>query len=342
MKQNSNSRPIVLTGITPTGHLTIGNYVGAIKPLLKLLPDHDIYVFVANLHGITLAFDPDEMWANIQEVLKLYIACGLTGPHVKIFLQSDIPAHTELAYILQNHTTIGELSRMTQYKTKSANLKASNQTQFIPTGLLTYPTLMAADILLYQPDLVPVGADQKQHIELTRNLAQRLNQLYHKKLFKIPSHFTSSVFGRIMDLKNPVKKMSKSAANPKSYISLLDPPAIVKTKIKTSLTDSYNTVHYDEDQQPGISNLMKIYASLNDCTIAAVEAKFKNQDYGVFKQAVAEKIIQVLEPIQACYEALAQNKHWWDQIKANGKMIRQQTASYIQKIYATLGLDRHQ
>ena len=340
MTEKPPQLPLVVTGITPTGQLTIGNYLGSINQLLTLKEDHVIYVFVANLHAITLKFDPQVLWNNTLQVLRLYLASGLDHPNVRIFLQSDVPAHSELGHILLCHTTVGELSRMTQYKSKQQTLKAANQTVYIPTGLLTYPTLMAADILLYNADFVPVGADQKQHIELTRNLAMRLNQAYQTKLFQIPQELTPKISAKIMDLQNPQQKMSKSNPNPKSAINLLDPPAMIQRKIKSAVTDSENKVYYDPVKKPGISNLITIYCAFTKTSIATVEQQFADTDYGRFKTAVAEAIIEKLAPLQTRYQALLLNADvdLQARIKKDGAIVHLHAQQRLIKIKKILGL----
>ncbi|WP_345775174.1 tryptophan--tRNA ligase [Mycoplasma sp. ATU-Cv-508] len=239
------SKPRLVTGITATGKITLGNYIGAIKQLIALQDRYELFVFVADLHALTIEIDAKTLVSNRQQIAALYLACGLDPKKVTLFYQSDVPAHTQLAWIMQNIVTVGELSRMTQFKDKGQ--KQANQTTQIRGGLLTYPTLMAADILLYSPKLVPVGSDQVQHLELTAHLAQRFNNKYGHT-FEIPEPLLPTVGAKIMSLTDPTKKMSKSDPNPKSFIALLDDPEQAVEKILRSKTDSENKIYVDEQK----------------------------------------------------------------------------------------------
>ncbi len=297
----------ILSGITSTGKLTIGNYIGAIKQFIELQNKNILIVFIANLHGITIPIDKNTLKSNVKEMAKLYYACGLNFEKNIIFVQSDVLEHAQLAHILLCNTTIGELKRMTQFKDKSNKIKSSNNTNFIPTGILTYPTLMAADILLYNPDLVPVGKDQKQHIELARNIALRMNKKYGN-LFKIPNCYIPKKGEKIMDLQNPIKKMSKSSTNPKSYILLLDEPKEIVKKINSAVTDSENKIYYDKKNKPGISNLMVIYSSITNKSFEEIKNEFNNKNYGEFKKELAKSINNFLKPIQEKYKNIDNEK----------------------------------
>ncbi|MGL4951320.1 MAG: tryptophan--tRNA ligase [Mycoplasma sp.] len=298
MNKNTNKK-IMVSGIQPTNNLTLGNYLGAIQNYVQYQDEFKMYIFVADLHAITTNQDLD-IHTNKINIVKNYLAAGLDVSKVTIFNQSDVLEHALLGHIVLCHTTIGELSRMTQFKDKSSNSKASNGTEFIPTGLLTYPALMAADILMYDAEVVIVGQDQKQHLELTRNLATRMNNQYKQTCFSVPEFFSPKVTSKIMDLLDPLKKMSKSSPNQKGTIFLNDDPALANKKIMSALTDNLNQVKYDIENQPGISNLISIYSALTKKTIEEIENEFKQiENYGVFKKAVAESVSTFLTNIQS-------------------------------------------
>ncbi|MBQ0045270.1 MAG: tryptophan--tRNA ligase [Mycoplasma sp.] len=308
--KNTNHKPIMLSGIQPSNRITLGNYLGAIRPYVQTADMFDMYVFVADLHAITNTFDPETLAKNRKEVVCMYYACGLDFNKVKIFYQSDVKSHTELAHILTCHTTLGELNRMTQFKDK-AKKAVGNGTEMIPTGLLTYPVLMAADILLYDADAVIVGADQKQHMELTRNIAERMNKKYSKRnggkpLFVVPEPYILKTGARIMDLLDPSIKMSKSNINEKGTIFVMDSPEVIADKIKKAKTDSFNKVKYDKEKQPGIANLMEIYAALTGMTLSDIEKTYKDApNYGVFKTDLIKIVCDELNKLQARFnEAL--------------------------------------
>ncbi len=287
----------IITGIQPTNKITLGNYFGAIKPLIKLQEKYHIYAFVADLHSITTTFDAKTLPNNIKNVILTYLSAGIDESKVKIFVQSEIPAHTELAHVLLCHTTIGELKRMTQFKDKSSKLSASNGTEYIPTGLLIYPTLMAADILLYDSDYVATGSDQKQHIELARNIANRFNNKYGKT-FNVPEPLIPERGSRIMDLLDPSVKMSKSNKNEKGTIFLLDNPEVSIKKIMSAKTDSLNKVNFDVKNQPGVSNLLTIYSCLSNEKIETIVKKYEGKNYGEFKKDLASLLKQFLIEFQ--------------------------------------------
>ncbi|AGR40912.1 tryptophan--tRNA ligase [Spiroplasma taiwanense] len=293
----------MVSGITTTGTMTLGNYIGAMKNFVALQDEFEMYIFVANLHGITKPIEKEILRKNIKSMVALYFACGIEPSKATVFVQSDVLEHTELGWILTCNTTLGELQRMTQFKDKTNNLKLDNGTQFIPTGLLVYPALMAADILLYDAQFVPVGKDQKQHIELARNIAERMNNKYGE-MFTIPEEYTPKIGSKIMDLQNPEKKMSKSSNNPKSFIGLLDNINEVKNKIKSAVTDSENVIKFDTEKKPGISNLITIFASLKNINLETAEEIFKNKDYGFLKEKVTEVVVELLEKIQIKYNKL--------------------------------------
>lgn len=287
----------ILSGIQPSGQLTLGNYIGAMKNFVKLQANHDCFFMVVDLHAITMPQEPDKLRENSEAVAALFIAAGLDPNQSSIFMQSHVKAHTELGWIMTTLAYMGELERMTQYKDKSEG-KGS-----IPAGLFVYPTLMAADILLYQADMVPVGDDQKQHLEITRDLADRFNSRYGE-YFTVPEAYIPEIGARIMSLDDASKKMSKSNPNPGSYIALLDPIDEVVKKIKRATTDSARDIKFDVVNKPEVSNLMSIYSHCSDLSIEEIERKYEGQGYGPFKQDLAEQVVSMLEPLQAKYKQI--------------------------------------
>lgn len=284
----------ILTGLQPTGVITLGNYIGAIKQMIKYQDMYESYIFIADMHSITIPQDPIELSKNIKSLLALYLACGIDSKKNKIFLQSENEYHANISWLLECNTYYGELSRMTQFKDKSK--KNANFT----SGLLTYPVLMAADILAYDVDYVAVGVDQKQHVELARDIAERFNKKFGNT-FKIPNPLMTKEGTKIMDLVDPTKKMSKSSENQKGVIRLLDDPEIIRKKIMGATTDSDMKICFDVENKPGISNLINIYASLTGKTIKEVEEIFKDKKYGELKSSVADVVIQELSVIQKRY-----------------------------------------
>lgn len=285
----------LLTGLQPTGVITLGNYIGAIKQMVKYQDEYDSYIFVADLHSLTVLNDDINIKDNTRSLVALYLACGIDPKKNTIFIQSENEYHTNLSWILECHTYFGELSRMHQFKEKSkknANFSA---------GLFTYPVLMAADILLYDIDYVPVGIDQKQHVEIARDIAIRFNNKYGKT-FNIPDCLISELGTKIMDLQTPNKKMSKSSENKKGVISLLDSTEVIRKKIMSATTDSEMSIKYDPENKPGISNLINIYSSLKNISIEEIEKEFKDSNYGSFKKAVADIVVECIEDIQKKYE----------------------------------------
>ena len=284
----------ILTGLQPTGVITLGNYIGAIKQMIKYQDMYESYIFIADMHSITIPQDPIELSKNIKSLLALYLACGIDSNKNKIFLQSENEYHANISWLLECNTYYGELSRMTQFKDKSK--KNANFT----SGLLTYPVLMAADILAYDVDYVAVGVDQKQHVELARDIAERFNKKFGNT-FKMPNPLMTKEGTKIMDLVDPTKKMSKSSENQKGVIRLLDDPEIIRKKIMGATTDSEMKICFDVENKPGISNLINIYASLTGKTIKEVEEIFKDKKYGELKSSVADVVIQELSVIQKRY-----------------------------------------
>lgn len=292
----------ILTGLQPTGEITLGNYIGAIRQVTKYQEEYDSYIFIADLHAITIPKEPEELRNNIKKLLNLYLACGIDPKKNKIFIQSDNEYHCNISWMLECNTYYGELSRMTQFKDKS------RKNQSFTSGLLTYPLLMAADILAYDVDYVPVGIDQKQHVELARDLADRFNKKYGDT-FKLPEPLITKEGTKIMDLQDPTKKMSKSSESKKGVIYLLDDLDIIRKKIMSATTDSDNYIKFDVEDKPGISNLINIYASLSGLNIQEVEEKFKDSNYGEFKKEVANLVVEKVSTIQEKYnELLKSNK----------------------------------
>ncbi len=287
----------IFSGIQPSGTLTLGNYLGAMRQFVELQQKENCYFCIVDHHAITVPQDPKTLKYNIRSLAALYIASGIDPEEATLFIQSEVPAHSELNWMLQSLSYMGELERMTQFKDKSAGKDA------VSAALFTYPTLMAADILLYQTNIVPVGDDQTQHLELTRNIAERFNNRFGKT-FTIPDIRIPKVGARVMSLQQPTKKMSKSDENEKGYISMLDTPKKIEKKIKSAVTDSDGVVTYDRENKPGVSNLMDIYSSCTNKTVAEIESEFSGQGYGHFKTAVAEEVIRLLKPIQTKYEEL--------------------------------------
>lgn len=293
----------MLSGIKPTGRLTLGNYIGAIRQFVEYQDEYEMYIFIANLHAITVAQDPKELKQNTKDLIALYLACGLDPEKVTLFLQSDVHQYAELGWILTCHSYMGELQRMTQYKDKTAKGETG-----ITAGLFTYPCLMAADILMYDADFVPVGVDQKQHVELTRDIAERFNNRYGET-FRIPQPLTPKVGAKIYSLQNPTKKMSKSEDNPKATIDLLDDPAAARKKIMSAVTDSLGTIQYDPENQPGVSNLLMIHSSLSNEPLDALVARFQGKGYGDLKKETGQIVFDFLSDLQSRYrEIIASGK----------------------------------
>lgn len=287
----------MLTGLQPTGVITLGNYIGAIKQMKKYQEEYDSYIFIADLHAITVPQDPKELSKNVKSLVALYIACGIDPNKNKIFIQSENEYHANLSWLLECNTYYGELSRMTQFKDKS--LKHQNFT----AGLLTYPVLMAADILIYDIDYVPVGIDQKQHVEIARDIATRFNKKFGET-FKLPEALISKSGTKIMDLVDPTKKMSKSSENEKGVIRILDDVNIIRKKIMSATTDNDMEIKFDPVNKPGISNLINIYSALTDENISNIEEKFKNSNYKEFKEKVADVVIDEVATIQQRYNEI--------------------------------------
>ncbi len=291
----------ILSGIQPSGNLHIGNYLGAIKQWLDLQDTYEAFFCVVDEHAITVPQDPKELCENTLNLAMIYLAAGIDPEKSTIFIQSHVPAHAELGWILNTMTPLGELERMTQFKDKQEKRSETY------AGLFNYPTLMAADILLYQTDAVPVGDDQSQHVELTRSLAKRFNNRFGQA-FKIPKLLLQKETARIMGLDDPSKKMSKSAQSANNYIALLDPPDEIRRKIKIAVTDSEKEVRYDEEEKPAISNLMRVYGAFGGMSLQEIENQYRNKSYADFKNDLGELLIEKLTPFQKKYRELTQDK----------------------------------
>lgn len=288
----------MLSGIKPTGQLTLGNYIGALRNFVKYQDDYEMIVFIANLHCITEYQEPEQLKKNLTDAVALYLACGLDPEKATIFLQTDVHEHAELGYIMACNTYLGELNRMTQFKDKTAKGEKN-----LTAGLYTYPCLMAADILLYNANYVPVGEDQKQHVELTRDLAIRFNNKY-SKTFTVPEPLVAKVGARIMSLQDPSKKMSKSDETNKGCIYLLDDLKVARKKIMSAVTDSVGVIQLDKEKQPGLYNLIEIASSLTNRSMEDIVLEFHNQGYGKLKGYVADVVCAELEKIQTRYNEI--------------------------------------
>lgn len=306
-------KPVVLSGIQPSGNLTLGNYIGALKNWVAMQDDYDCLYTLVDLHAITVRQDPAVLRERCYEFLCLYLAAGLDPDRATLFVQSHVPEHTQLTWLLNCHTAMGELNRMTQFKDKSAK-HADN----INAGLFDYPVLMAADILIYQADAVPVGNDQKQHLELARNLAERFNARADEPVFTVPEPFIPEVGARVMSLGEPTAKMSKSDAVEANVIYLLDEPKKVIKKIKRAVTDSDGEVRFDEENKPGVSNLLSIYSAVTSESIAALEQRYASSGYGALKGDLADAVVAFLEPLQTRYHEFREDRAALDDILARG------------------------
>lgn len=323
----------ILSGIQPSGALTLGNYVGALRNWVELqkTDEYECFYMLADMHTITVRQEAKNIRKNSIDLLALFIAAGLDPEKNPIFFQSHVPAHAQLSWVLNCNTYMGELSRMTQFKDKSRKHEDN-----INAGLFTYPALMAADILLYQADLVPVGHDQKQHLELTRDLAQRFNNAY-SETFTVPEPYIPKVGARIMSLQDPHQKMSKSDTNENGYILLLDPIDTIIRKVKRAVTDSGSEVKRGDGKE-GVENLMSIYSAVTGKTMDEIEAEFDGKGYGDFKMAVAEAVAQELRPIQEKYNDLMANKDYLEQVYRSGAEIANRVAAKtISKVYRKVG-----
>ncbi len=323
----------MLSGIKPTGRLTLGNYIGAIKQFISYQDEYEMYIFIADLHALTLPIDAKELRQNTKDLISIYLACGLDPEKVILFKQSDVHEHAELGYIMACNSYMGELSRMTQYKDKTANM---NEKDSIPTGIFLYPTLMAADILLYDPDFVPVGVDQKQHVELTRDLAIRFNSRY-SDTFKVPQPLTSKQGAKVFSLSNPEKKMSKSESD-KGTIYLLDDVNVSRKKIMSAVTDMGHEIKYDPTNKAGISNLLTIASCLSGKDIPSLEKECEGMGYGDFKKMVADIVCNELSSLQTKVASI-QASGIIEKVLEEGAMKASYVArKKISKVYRKVGL----
>jgi len=323
----------VFSGVQPTGNLHLGNYLGAIRNWVAEQAEFDNIFCIVDLHAITVPIDPQELHLSIRQLAALYLACGLDTRYCKLFVQSHVRQHAEMSWIMNCYTPLGWLNRMTQFKSK-----AGENVESVSAGLYCYPTLMACGILLYQTNLVPVGDDQRQHIEFTRDLAQRFNSLYGQQVFTIPEPQIREVGARIMALDDPTNKMSKSDPNDNSRINLLDDPKTIKKKIARATTDSLRLVTFDPER-PGITNLLTIYQLLTGKSEQEIEAEFAGKGYGDFKAALTEQLIATLEPIQERYRALMNDLPTLEAIlKQGADEVRPMAEATLQHVKNVVGL----
>ncbi|KHD85922.1 tryptophan--tRNA ligase [Heyndrickxia ginsengihumi] len=323
----------IFSGIQPSGVIHLGNYIGAMKQFIELQNEYNCYFCIVDEHAITVPQDRLQLRKNIRSLAAFYIAVGIDPSKATLFIQSEVPAHAQAGWMLQCVSYIGELERMTQFKDKSAGKEA------VSAGLLTYPPLMAADILLYSTDLVPVGEDQTQHLELTRDLAERFNKKY-LEIFTLPEISLPKSGARVMSLQDPKKKMSKSDPNQKSFITLLDDPKQVEKKIKSAVTDSDGIVKYDKENKPGISNLLSIYSALGNQSIAELEAKYAGKNYGVFKTDLVEVVNNALKPIQDKYYQLIESDELDEILDEGAARANQVAGKMLKKMENAMGLGR--
>lgn len=321
----------ILTGIKPTGQLTLGNYIAVLKNLRKTMERGECFIFIADLHALTLPIDPEVLKQNSIDLAAFYLAAGLDPKRSALFLQSSVPAHAELNAIMQNYLYMGELSRMTQFKEKSGKLKENA----IGLGLFAYPVLMACDIILYDANIVPVGEDQTQHIELARDLVNRFNNRFGE-ILTMPKAEVRKVGKRIMSLSNPSIKMSKS--DPKGDVFLKDEPAVIRKKIMSAVTDLGSEVKYDEENKPGISNLLTIYCAMKDVSILEAEKVFVGYRYGDFKKAVAEAVVEELAPFQERYYQILKDKSYEVALKEGGKKANAIASETLKRVQKAIGL----
>ncbi|ROL61281.1 tryptophan--tRNA ligase [Bacteroidetes/Chlorobi group bacterium ChocPot_Mid] len=330
-EKDLQKRKVILSGIQPSGKLHIGNLAGAIRNWVELQDSYDCYFTVVDLHAITVRQEPADLRKTTYELAAMLIACGLDPDKCTIFIQSHVAEHSQLAWILNCFTPIGELSRMTQFKDKSQS-HADN----INAGLFTYPVLQAADILLYQADLVPVGNDQKQHLELTRNIAERFNNTY-SQTFVVPEPYIPPVGARIMNLQEPTKKMSKSEENEKATIYIVDSDEQIRNKIKRSVTDSGNEVVFSDDK-PGIANLMSLYSLATGRTFKEIEHEFQGKGYGEFKSAVADAVADYINPIRTRFDKIIKDKAYLEKVLKDGSEKAHRIAyKTLRKVYKKIG-----
>lgn len=323
----------MLSGIKPTGQLHLGNYIGALSKFVEYQNEYEVIAFIANLHTITVYQEPKELQKNLKDCVALYLACGLDPNKTTIFLQTDVMEHAQLGFILCCNTYMGELNRMTQYKDKIAKDEKN-----ISCGIFTYPTLMSADILIYDADFVPVGEDQKQHVELCRDVAIRFNNKFGNT-FKVPEPLIPKVGARIMSLSDPTKKMSKSDETNKGCVYLLDNLKTARKKIMSAVTDSIGIVQYDPENQPGISNLMQIMSSLSDKSFEEITKEYENKGYGDFKKDVANVVCDTLEKIQADYNEIINSNKIQEALDIGTKKAKEMASKKLNEVQIKVGIE---
>ncbi len=329
------SKKIIFSGIQPSGELSIGNYIGSLRNWVKLQDDYDCVYCVVNEHAITVRQDPKELAKRSLDVLAIFMAAGIDPHRCVLFLQSHVPAHCQLSWVLNCYTQFGELSRMTQFKDKSKRYGSGN----VSAGLYDYPVLMAADILLYQANLVPVGDDQRQHIEITRDIAERFNSLYGET-FTLPEGYFPKAGARVMSLQDPTKKMSKSDDNPNNVIRLLEDPASIIKKLKRAVTDSDNppVIAYDWDKKPGVSNLLELMSAATGRSVEELVEHFKGQMYGTFKSEVGDAVVAMVEPIQKRYKEIREDEGYLRAILKHGAdKAAERAQKTLDDVYSKIG-----
>lgn len=329
-----SSKPIVLSGAQPSGQLTIGNYLGALRQWDRMQDDYDCLYCIVDLHAITVRQEPAALRSASLDSLALYLACGIDPKRSAVFMQSHVPEHSQLAWVLNCYTQFGELSRMTQFKDKS-----ERHNNNVNAGLFTYPVLMAADILLYQANQIPVGHDQKQHLELARDVATRFNAA-HGDIFTVPEPFIPPVAARVMSLQDPSKKMSKSDENPWNFVGLLEDPKMISKKFKKAMTDSEDPprVRFDIDAKPGVANLLSILSGVTGKAISALEAEYEGKMYGHLKGDVADAVITLLEPVQKTFNELRADLPTLQAVMRDGaEKARERAADTLKKVNAAVG-----
>ena len=324
----------MLSGIKPTGQLTLGNYIGAIKQFISYQEEYEMFIFIADLHALTLPIDAKELRKNTRDLISVYLACGLDPDKVVLFKQSDVHEHAELGYIMACNSYMGELSRMTQYKDKTSKISDHGS---IPTGIFIYPALMAADILLYDANYIPVGIDQKQHVELTRDLAIRFNNHY-SETFIVPEPITPKTGAKVASLSNPEKKMSKSESE-KGTIYLLEDLNITRKKIMSSVTDCDNEIKYDTEHKPGISNLLTSLSSLTGKSIESLVENYQNVGYGTFKKDVADAVCKELGELQAKVLEIQSSNKIEEILEEGAKKASYYARKKLSKVYRKVGLN---
>ena len=329
-----SNKPVVLSGCQPSGQLTLGNYMGALKQWVSMQADYDCLYMIVDLHAITVRQDPKQLFEACLDGLALYLACGIDPKQSTIFMQSHVPEHAQLSWVLNCYAQMGELNRMTQFKDKSA--KNENN---INVGLYSYPVLQAADILAYQADKVPVGEDQKQHLELTRDIATRMNNLYGD-IFKLPDPYIPDFGARIMSLQEPEKKMSKSDLNPNNFLGLLEEPKKLTKKIKRAVTDSDEqaNIYFDPKEKPGVSNLLTLLSLTTGKSIKELEPEYKDKMYGHLKGDVAEAVVSLITPIQEEYAKIRADRPFLDEVMQSGANKASERASVtLKRVYDAVG-----